>query len=117
VTTTKAFIEIRWNSAQAAFKAKKWSLAEREAQIVAVISPGAGRAMMLCGMCLAPKGLVERTLILLRRAHAATVGDALIQVRLCEALFAAGDFVGAEQAIRSAMKHDIPKGEGYFLLA
>ena len=115
--TPESFIETRWDRAQTAVKAKNWGLAEYDARTVAVLLPDAGRALMLCGMSMAPKGLVEQALTLLRWAHAASADDPLIQVRLCEALFAAGLFVEAEQAIRSAMRHDIPKGEAHFLLA
>lgn len=111
------FIEARWDNAQEALKARRWPEAQRDARIVAVTLPNAGRALMLCGMCIAPLGLLEEVLAMLQRAHVVRPRDALVLTRLSEALYAAGRFVEAEACVRTALDLGITAGEGYFLLA
>ena len=115
--TLGKFIEARWDNAQEAYKARRWSEAERDARMVAVTLPEAGRAMMLCGMCMAPIGLSERALAMLQRAHATGPDDALVLTRLSEALYAAGRFNEAETAMRRALSRGISIGQGNFHLA
>lgn len=112
-----ALVEILWDRAQVALKERRSADAFRDAKAVVVLLPGLARSMMFCGMCVAPLGLPEKALVMLRRAHAADPSDVLVMTRLSEALYADGRFAEAEIAIRNALRGGVADGEGLFLLA
>jgi Flp pilus assembly protein TadD len=111
------FVTNRWELAQSEFKNQRWAKARTHAAIVDLIAPHLARPKMIVAMCLAPLSLTETTLIMMRRAYMATPGDVLVLTRFSEALFAAGHFEDAEQAIRKALDLGAHGGEGNFLLA
>ncbi|MDE0811830.1 MAG: hypothetical protein OSB69_21310 [Alphaproteobacteria bacterium] len=113
----RSIVNAHWERAETALAAKHWRRALQGARAVAVIMPGLARPLMLCSMCQAPLGLPERALNDVRRANMTDPADALILTRLSEALYAAGNFIAAEAAIREALCRGVAGGEGHFLLA
>ena len=110
-------IETLWDSAQVGLKEVRPGNAFEDAKAVIVLLPGLARSIMFCGMCMAPLGLPERALVMLRRAHAADPRDVLVMTRLSEAFYANGRFAEAEISIRNALRGGVAEGAGLFLLA
>ena len=120
MTADRAFqtvIEARWAAAQDALSGHRPEAAYRDARVVAVATPHLARAMMLCGLCLAPLALGERAADMIRRAHVADPADALVLTRLAEVSYADGAFEAAERSMRAALDRGVAEAEGRFLLA